>query len=112
MHRNPEFWPQPDTFLPERWPVAAGDTLAPAKGSWRPFEYGPRNCSGQELAIIEMKIVLVMALQAFDFEAAYEELDRLTPIAGRRTVNGERAYQAQLAQPRGDFPCRIKLARK
>ena len=70
MHRNPEFWPQPDTFLPERWLVAAGDTLAPAKGSWRPFEYGPRNCSGQELAIIEMKIVLVMALQAFDFEAA------------------------------------------
>ena len=112
MHRDPEFWPQPDTFLPERWLVAAGDTLAPAKGAWRPFEYGPRNCIGQELAIIEMKIVLVMALQAFDFEAAYEELDRLAPIASRSTVNGERAYQVQLAQPSGDFPCRVKPARK
>ena len=49
MHRDPEFWPQPDTFLPERWLVGAGDTLAPAKGAWRPFEYGPRNCIGHEL---------------------------------------------------------------
>ena len=112
MHRDPEFWPQPDTFLPERWLAGPGDALAPAKGAWRPFEYGPRNCIGQELAIIEMKIVVVMALQTFDFEAAYKELDRLAPIKGRSTVNGERAYQVQLAQPSGDFPCRVKLVRK
>lgn len=112
MHRDPRFWPEPDKFLPQRWLVAGGDPLAPAKGSWRPFEYGPRNCIGQELAIVEMKIVMVIALQNFDFEAAYEELDRRTPTVGRSTVSGERAYQVELAQPSGDFPCRVKLAGK
>ena len=111
MHRDPRFWPEPDTFLPQRWLVPGGDPLAPAKGSWRPFEYGPRNCIGQELAIIEMKIVLVLALQNFDFQSVYEELDRLAPIVGRSTVNGERAYQVELAQPSGDFPCRVKPAK-
>ena len=112
MHRDPEFWPQPDAFLPQRWLVTGDDPLAPVKGAWRPFEYGPRNCIGQELALIEMKIVLVMTLQAFDFEAVYAELDRQTSTAGPRTVSGERAYQVQLAQPSGDFPCRVKPARK
>jgi len=110
IHRDPTYWPQPDTFLPERWLVSAEDPLFPVKGTWRPFEYGPRNCIGQELAIIEIKIVLVMCLHAFDIEAAYEELDRQAPIAGPTTVAGERAYQVQLAQPSGDFPCRVRQA--
>lgn len=112
LHRDPEYWPQPDTFLPERWLTVAGNPLFPMKGTWRPFEYGPRNCIGQELAIIEMKIVMVMVLQAFDIEAAYGELDQHAPRQGPTTVSGERAYQVQLAQPSGDFPCRVKQAAK
>ena len=110
LHRDPAYWVQPDTFLSERWLVSAEDAKSPVKGAWRPFEYGPRNCIGQELATIEMKIVLVMCLQSFVFEAAYAELDRRAPITGPTTVAGEWAYQIQLAQPSGDFPCRVRLA--
>lgn len=108
LHRDPQYWPQPDLFLPERWLTATDDPLFPSKGTWRAFEYGPRACLGQELAIIEMKIVMVMVLQRFDIEAGYAELDRQAPRLGPNTVNGERAYQVQLAQPSGDFPCRVR----
>lgn len=112
QHRDPAFWPQPDDFLPERWLVGPNDALHPVAGMYRPFEHGPRNCIGQELAIIEMKIVLVMELQLFDIEPVYSEIDKKRPRKGPTTVNGERAYQIQLAQPSGDFPCRVKIRDK
>ena len=62
LHRDPEYWPQPDSFLPDRWLVPPGDPLYPVKGAWRPFEYWPRNCNGHELAMLEIKVVMVTAL--------------------------------------------------
>ena len=48
--------------------------------------------------MLEMKIVLVMVARAFDFRAAYEELDKQQGgVVG--TVHGERAYQMQMMQP-------------
>ncbi|MCJ1261444.1 hypothetical protein MMC22_001308 [Lobaria immixta] len=110
LHRDPAWWPQPDTFLPDRWLADPGDPLHPVKGAWRPFEYGPRSCIGQELAMMEMKIVMILALHQFDIEVAYHELDQQNPQHGKNAVQGERAYQVQLAQPSGDLPCRIRQA--
>lgn len=107
LHRDSSFWPQPEKFLPDRWLVAPGDPLYPIKGAWRAFEHGPRNCIGQELAMMEMKIVLIMVLQEFDIEIAYDELDR-KPARGPKTVDGERAYQLTLARPSDGLPCRAK----
>ena len=110
IHRDPAYWPQPDKFLPERWLASAGDPLYPVKGAWRPFEHGPRSCIGLELAMIEMKIVMILTLREFDISAVYEELDKRTPRKGPRTVDGERAYQIGLGQPSGDLPCRVSQA--
>ena len=106
IHRNPAYWPRPDEFLPERWLVAAGDPLHPIKGAWRPFSHGPRNCIGQELAMLEMKIIMVMTARRFDIRLAYEELDRTKGSTPIKTVYGERGYQIQRAQPSNDLPCR------
>lgn len=46
------------------------------KDSWRPFERGPRACIGQELALLEMKIILAMTLRDYTFKPDYEEWDR------------------------------------
>lgn len=108
LHRDSSYWLHPKKFLPDRWLVAPGDPLYPVKGAWRPFEYGPRNCVGQELAMMEMKVVLIMVLQDFDIKIAYEELDR-KPSRGPKTVDGERAYQLTLAEPSDGLPCRAKL---
>ncbi len=104
---DPAFWPQPDSFLPERWLVGPEDPLYPVKGAWRAFEHGPRACIGQELAMLEMKTVLVMVARTFDFKPAYEELDRERGGVVK-TVHGQRAYQVGMMQPQGDLPCRVE----
>ena len=112
-HRDPLYWPEPDTFKPDRWLVPPDDPLHPLKGTYRPFEWGPRNCIGQELAMLEMKVIMVMVLGEFNIVPAYKELDQKRSLfGGSRTVNGERAYQSHLAGPADEFPCRIQFAKK
>ena len=110
IQRDPTYWPSPDDFIPERWLAAPGDPLYPVKGAWRPFEYGPRNCIGQELAMLEMKVAIVMTAREFDIKTVYDEWDRLNRPKGPKTVSGERAYQAKSGGPSDGLPCRVKMA--
>ncbi|KAH7323262.1 putative cytochrome P450 monooxygenase [Stachybotrys elegans] len=52
-----------EQFVPERWLQPEG---LPAS-AWRPFERGPRNCIGQELANIEARIIIAMLISRYDF---------------------------------------------
>jgi cytochrome P450 len=68
IHRNPKIWgPDALEFKPERWLDEEYISRLPP-GSWRPFERGPRNCIGQELAMLEGKVVLACVARGFDFE--------------------------------------------
>lgn len=112
IHRNPDFWPQPNDFLPERWLVEKDDPLFPAaKGMWRAFEYGPRNCIGQELALLEVRLILALTVREFTIESAYHEWDRLHSPKEPKTVTGDRAYQILLgaAHPNDGFPCKVSV---
>lgn len=46
VHRDPELWPEPDRFLPERW---AGPPRSAAEG-YAPFISGRRRCLGESYA--------------------------------------------------------------
>lgn len=110
IHRNPDFWPRSQEFLPERWLVEKEDPLfSSAKGVWRAFEYGPRNCIGQELALLEVRLILAMTLREFTIISAYDEWDKMKSPKGPKTVNGDRAYQilAGAAHPSDGFPCTV-----
>lgn len=111
MHRDPRYWPEPDTFIPDRWIVSKDDPLHPTKGAWRAFEFGPRNCIGQELAMLEMKLALALTIRKFDFSARFEEWEQINRKRGPKTINGESAYQALRGtnRPRNGFPCRVSL---
>ncbi|KAI0024019.1 cytochrome P450 [Xylariomycetidae sp. FL0641] len=64
VQRDPGvFGASADAFVPERW---LGPETIPA-GAWRAFERGPRACIGQELALLETRVVLALALRRFDF---------------------------------------------
>ncbi|XP_076127632.1 thromboxane-A synthase isoform X2 [Alosa pseudoharengus] len=70
LHYDPEHWPEPDKFIPERF-------TAEAKASRHPFVYipfgaGPRSCVGMRLAQLEMKMALTLILQRFTVEACSE----------------------------------------
>ncbi|KAI0097660.1 putative cytochrome P450 monooxygenase [Nemania sp. FL0031] len=54
-----------EIFVPERW-LQPSENSIPAS-AWRPFERGPRNCIGQELANIEARIVIAMLVRRYDF---------------------------------------------
>ena len=111
MGRSPNYWPKPDDFIPDRWLVEPGHELYPTKGAWRPFEWGPRNCIGQDLVMVEMEVALVMTVREFDFQPAYDEWDAAHPRKGLRTFRGDRAYQVEAgsAHPSDKYPCRVSI---
>jgi len=63
LHRHPKYWVSPNSFIPERWLVGPEHPLYPVKGAWRPFEFGPRSCVGQNLVTLDITTVLVMTLR-------------------------------------------------
>lgn len=112
IHRNPKSWKRSEDFIPQRWLTDEDDELFnPDKGSWRSFEYGPRSCIGQELAMLEIKLTLVLTCRKFQIESAYEEFDATRTPKGPIAVNGDKAYQilAGAAHPRDGFPCKVSI---
>ena len=82
--RDPKvFGPDAEIFTPERW---LGDTDTGEKmnsdmlegrkdcekrlptSAWRPFERGPRNCIGQELAKLEIRLILASTVRKYRFQ--------------------------------------------
>ncbi|SMR54016.1 unnamed protein product [Zymoseptoria tritici ST99CH_3D1] len=117
IHRHPKYFPDPHTFKPSRF--LPGDDTGSNTAAWIPFSKGPRNCIGQELAMIEAKIVLAMTVRTWDFVPAYDELEKLegdgTGYPNLKTgileQYGERMYQIQLgtAKPAEGLPCRLRF---
>src|SRR3569833_253324 len=115
LHRNPQYWTDPESFLPDRWLVEPGHPLYPTdKAAWRPFSTGSRNCIGQTLAMMELRVALVMTVREFDILPAYHEWDKMGSIRGQiKTVNGIRAYEVEMggggAHPADGYPCRASF---
>ncbi|KAF6792641.1 cytochrome p450 [Colletotrichum sojae] len=75
IQRDPKiFGETKDEFRPERWigPEAANIP----DSSFRPYERGPRRCTGSELANLESKVVLACIARRFEFvKVGLGELD-------------------------------------
>ncbi|KAM8932765.1 thromboxane-A synthase isoform 2-T2 [Lycaon pictus] len=70
LHRDPEYWPQPETFNPERFKAEAQRRQQPF--TYLPFGAGPRSCLGVRLGLLEVKLTLLQVLHQFRFEACPE----------------------------------------
>ena len=106
VHLNEKYWPEPEKFIPDRWLATEGDRLYPTKGAWRPFEHGSRNCIGQALALIELKLVLVMTMREFDFEPAYAEEDGEI-LGSKAWLSGN---QGVGGTPCKEYPVKVRFA--
>ena len=62
-HMDPELFPEPEKFQPERFLKENADNIQPY--SWRPFGAGPRVCIGQRLAVTEMKLFMAKMIREF-----------------------------------------------
>uniref|UniRef100_A0A182JJE4 Uncharacterized protein n=1 Tax=Anopheles atroparvus TaxID=41427 RepID=A0A182JJE4_ANOAO len=60
LHNDPELYPEPERFDPERFSEEAAAQRQPY--SYIPFSVGSRNCIGQRYAMLEIKTILVKLL--------------------------------------------------
>ncbi|KAJ6457611.1 cytochrome P450 [Mycena sanguinolenta] len=70
IHRDPRnFSPNPDKYIPDRW-LAKDDDLkfVTNDDAFIPFSSGPANCVGKNLAMLEIRMVVVYIMQAFKLQ--------------------------------------------
>lgn len=88
MHRMPEYFPDPETFMPDRFEPQHG--VKHPQFAFFPFGGGARRCLGMTFAYEEARIVLAMLLQRYspvlvdDFPVVPRPLITLRPKGGMR----------------------------
>ncbi|ORX59568.1 cytochrome P450 [Hesseltinella vesiculosa] len=67
VHKNPEYWPNPNVFDPERFTDPEVNANR-HPNAFMPFNDGPRACIGRQFALQEARLALIMMLSRFRFE--------------------------------------------
>ena len=78
LHRDSRYFsPNPNAFWPDRWLQGSqgsksktGEPFVCDTAAFIPFSYGPANCVGKPLAMLEMRIVVALLIQRFDMRFA------------------------------------------
>lgn len=65
LHRHPAWWERPDEFIPERWADAEAERKRP-RFAYMPFSGGPRQCIGNNFALLEAVLLLATLAQRFN----------------------------------------------
>eukprot|EP00164_Ancoracysta_twista_P008256 GFYU01011878.1.p1 GENE.GFYU01011878.1~~GFYU01011878.1.p1 ORF type:complete len:494 (-),score=135.70 GFYU01011878.1:58-1539(-) len=85
-HHNPKYWPNPEKFDPDRFSTERiGDI---PKNAYIPFATGPRNCVGQNFAMLEVPHLFAKVYQKFvlrsdpDFKLELFTMINTKPLKG------------------------------
>lgn len=75
IHHNPDYYPRPFDYNPERWLSDAAvnplhEKLPDAHSAFCPFSIGPRGCIGKGLAYVELSVTIARVLYLYDLRLA------------------------------------------
>ncbi|OBZ84645.1 Phylloquinone omega-hydroxylase CYP4F2 [Choanephora cucurbitarum] len=65
IHYNPEYWHDPEVFIPERF-EPNGEFDQHAGVAWLPFSNGARQCIGMNFSLAEQRVFLTMLLRRYE----------------------------------------------
>jgi cytochrome P450 len=87
-HRHPEFWENPEGFDPDRF---EGDLLKKLpRFAYFPFGGGPRQCIGNEFAMMEALLILATIAQRVRLDLVPGHIVELDPVVTLRPKYGMR----------------------
>ncbi|KAK7205061.1 cytochrome p450 monooxygenase [Myxozyma melibiosi] len=83
-HRDPNIFPDPEQFMPERWLTDSAKSFS--QKYFIPFSMGSRGCIGRNITYLEQQLLLATLVRRYDFafadpnfEPFYEERMNLLP---------------------------------
>lgn len=88
MHHHPVFWKNPEKFDPERFTPENVSRMHPF--SYLPFSHGPRQCIGNNFAMMESRLVLATIAQRYRLELAPGTSVEPTPAVVLKPKGGMR----------------------
>ncbi|KAI5737138.1 hypothetical protein M8J76_010374 [Diaphorina citri] len=74
LHHDPEIYPNPDVFDPERFAPENADNIP--NYAYLPFGEGPRNCIGKRFALLQLKSGLAHSLSNFEWDSDHTNVLR------------------------------------
>ncbi|KAB8230873.1 cytochrome P450 [Aspergillus alliaceus] len=66
VHRDPATFPQPDSFIPERWLESSPERLKKMEKAFFNFGAGARSCIGKSISLVEMHKIVPQLLREFE----------------------------------------------
>src|SRR5271165_2850457 len=88
VHHSPRYWPNPDSFDPERFTKANEKLHTPC--SYLPFGAGPRGCIGGNYATLQILMILSVLLRKYDFRLVPGQTIEARPMVILRPKDGIR----------------------
>jgi cytochrome P450 len=68
IHHNPEYFPEPFKFRPERWLDDSEAAIEKAKTAFNPFSLGARACIGKSVAYMELRLAIAKLVWGFEMK--------------------------------------------
>jgi cytochrome P450 len=111
VHRDPDIYPQPLAFRPERFLAGEARGRAPGKYTWIPFGGGRTRCLGASFALAEMKVVLAAVFSRCEIAPVHPADERtrrrsitLSPAGQATVVLRDRVRARPAAAPASERP--------